>query len=449
MKQQLREMGTVVVRVGGVSLMAVSCALFFGCGGGGTETKNTTTTTTGGSSDTGTNTDPAGNTDDPPETGTTDSKITPSTTVATGTTSKVPASGGTKKVVRVAKIPVPKKLRTTKSPAKMSQFLVKQAKSSLKKKRLDIAIPLYTGLVVARGEGSDEAFVLAQAWVAQGDYVRAVEVLDRFIVNTSDFGKRSRARRVKNNLQQASNPFAKQFRRNRNQTRRYAGMAFKKGRLAFRKKRYADAQLYFRIGAAINPNLVGFLRELGATYDKLGMNKQKIKFYYRYLRRRPFGKNAATIRKALKKTKGLLTPLTISTSMKCQELWINGQKINRVKLPMKNVLVAPGKYRGLCLNYKHNFGMFENSVVRKGKPATLAFRWTVLVNALKGPTGRIALEDARTGKMRNLPLASRMVGVVVPGNNRALKVVLTSLNRSKKVERYIKFQPGQKQVIKW
>ncbi len=136
--------------------------------------------------------------------------------------------------------------------------------------------------------------------------------------------------------------------------------------------------------------------------------------------------------------------------MKCQELWINGQKIKRAASIMeKKVMVAPGKYRGLCLNYKYNFGMFENSFVRKGKPGTLEFRWTVVENKLQNPSGRITLEDARSGKMRSLALVPRQVGVVIPKGSRSLKVVLTSLNRAKKVTRFIKFQPGQKEVIKW
>jgi len=457
----MRQAETLVVRVGGAAVFAVSCALLIAFGGCSSTAKGTTSTDHDNSgSVSAKNTNSGGgdvsnshaDTDDHAGDDSNSGSETVATNKAgtkTNTKTTVNASATNTRPRALGKrIAAAKKLKTTKSVAAMSKFLVKPAEREIKRKRFAVAIPLLEGLVAARGEGDDYNYKLGIAWSDQGDYTQAVRVLNSFIAATNNGVLRGRATRARDNLAKAENPFAKQFQRNQFQSRRYASMAFRKGRVAFRHKHYADALIYYRMGLAINP-LAGFLRELGATYDKLHMRNQKIKFYYRYLHRRPFGKNANMVRKALGKTKGLLSPLTIKSALECQELWINGQKLRRVKLPMKNVLVAPGKYRGLCLNYKYNFGMFENSFVKKGRKGALEFRWALLVNRLENPMGRLRLEDARTGQMHNLALVPKTVGVVVPKSGRALKLVKTSLNRAKTATQYIRLQPGQKHVIKW
>ncbi len=365
------------------------------------------------------------------------------TRVATGPS----ASGNKPPAPRTKKPKAEPRFKTSISRKKMSRFLIEPARAAIKKRQWPRAIALYQGIVVARGPGSPEALELARAWTLAGQYDAAVPVLDRFIEHTDDDKALASARKERNRLANQSNPFARSFQVRG--ARREAGVVFKKGRKAFRKKKYADAAVYFEMGYALDVDLPGFLRELGATYDRLKAPDKKARFYAAYLRRRPFGKNAKEVRKALGKKTRILGKLTIASAMRCDEVWVNRQKVPG-KLPVKNILVAPGDYKALCISYKYQIAYFEYAKVRLTKPGKLTFNWAVVVNALKNPMGRIRLEDARrSGTMMDLGISTPEVGVVVPGDGRALKVSLQALDGSRREERFLRIQPGSREVIKW
>ena len=88
-----------------------------------------------------------------------------------------------------------------------------------------------------------------------------------------------------------------------------ARRAYALGRAAYGTRQYGDALDYFHNGYALAPELLGFLRELGATYDKLGADKQKREFYLRYLRQRPFGANAAPLLYDLRRFRGRIASI--------------------------------------------------------------------------------------------------------------------------------------------
>ncbi len=341
------------------------------------------------------------------------------------------------------------RFKTSIPPDKMSDYLEAPAKAAMKKQNWALAISLYRGLVTARGPGSPEAAELAKAWTLAGQYESARSVLADFIAATTDVKAKKAAIKERDRLEEAKNPFANQgfqvASANKEATR-----AFKNGRAAFKKKKYADALLYYRMGSALAPDMPGFLRELGATYDKLGADKEKTVYYQRYLHDFPFGKNAEFVRKALVKVKGATGKLTVKSALPCEDFWMQAQHPGS-KLPIKNLVVPPGSYEALCINYKYQLAYYETAKVEAGKSATLSFNWAVLVNELKNPFGRIAIENSlyKDGRMTQLSIAQPEQGVVVPKDGRALKMVLTSLDGVKKVARDIKLQPGQREVIKW
>ena len=161
------------------------------------------------------------------------------------------------------------------------------------------------------------------------------------------------------------------------------------------------------------------------------------------------GKNSDEVRKELSKEKGLLAKVTISSSLPCSEVWVNAQPVPG-KLPKKDLLLAPGHYKALCFEPKYEFAMFDELDVAAGEKAELALRWAIAVNALENPMGRIQVENAYSpGVMMDLGISSTEVGVVVPTDGRALKVILKDDTGARTEERYIKFQPGQKTVLKW
>ncbi len=373
----------------------------------------------------------------------------------TGSTLVVPDSSadddddGDTGVAATKPAPVDVRFKTSVSQVKMSAFLVKPTARAVKKGDWPLAISLYRGLVLARGAGSAEAVQLARSWMLAGQYDDAIEVLDEFLVNSKDAKAKSAAAKERDRLDKAKNPFAgKSFAVT--PANAEAGKAFKLGRKAFKKKKYADALLYYRMGSALAPGLPGFLRELGATYDKLGATKEKTSFYQEYLLQRPFGKNSTFVRKALVKVKGATGKLNVTSALPCDDFWMQGQRPKR-KLPIKKLEVAPGRYKALCINYKYQIAFYESARVKAGGTSTLTFSWAVLVNNLANPYGRIAIEDVLQGNgaMKNLSIAQPEQGVVVPKDGKAMRMLLTALDGSKKVERYIKLQAGKKEVIKW
>jgi tetratricopeptide (TPR) repeat protein len=338
-------------------------------------------------------------------------------------------------------------VETTQSRDKMSAFLVKPAtKAAGVKATRPRAIVLFSALVVARGPGSPEAYELAKLWQLEGQSREAVAVLDRFIAASSDNEAVERARRDRKAWNK-EDPFAKALELPSLDAE--GKKVFKLGRAAFKKKKYGDALVYFHMGYALAPSLPGYLRELGATYDKLGAKDKKVAFYTAYLHGTPFGKNAEAIRKELKKDTGTLGKLTVQSSLPCELVLLNRQEVPG-KLPKKELLVAPGAYTAFCLSYEYELGFWEYAEVKAGEAAELSFQWAIVENKLTEPLGRISIEDARRpGVMMDLGITKPAVGVVVPDDGRSLKVILKDDMGTRSEERYVKLQAGQRTVIKW
>jgi len=336
---------------------------------------------------------------------------------------------------------------TKKPRAELSQFLVKAAEKAAKARDWSHAIPLYQALVVARGAGGAEGDQLATLWTLAGQNEEAAAAWTAFAEATKDPQKKQHALDEAVRLGGAPDPFAEKL--SLADLASDAKQAFASGRTAFAKKQYADALVFFHMGYALAPDMPGFLRELGSTYDKLGEPERKREFYRRYLVQRPFGANADVVRAELAKEKDVLGTLLVTTSMPCSELWINRQKITG-KLPDKGLLVAPGQYKGLCFNPKYEMALFEYTVVEPGKPAAMTFSWAIVVNNLEKPYGRIAVENPKSpGTMIDLGITSPEVGVAVPADRRKLKIRLQDDTGSRSEERQVQIEPGQRLVVKW
>jgi Flp pilus assembly protein TadD len=338
-------------------------------------------------------------------------------------------------------------VKTKKSRKDLSQFLVKGAEKATKDRKWSQAIPLYQALVVARGPASAEAKQLATLWTLAGQNEDAAEAWTAFANATTDAKAKAEAQAEATRLASAPDPFAEKLALT--DMAKDANQAFKLGRAAFKAGQYGDALVYFHMGYALAPDLPGFLRELGSTYDKLGESARKVEFYRRYLVSRPFGANADVVRAELAKDKDVLGTLLVSSSLPCAELWVNRQRISG-KLPDKGLLVAPGTYKGLCFNPKYEMALFEYATVETGKPATMTFRWAIVVNKLERPFGRIALENPKApGVMIDLGITSPEVGVAVPADGHKLKMVLKDDSGVRTEERSVQIEPGQKLIVQW
>jgi tetratricopeptide (TPR) repeat protein len=264
---------------------------------------------------------------------------------------------------------------------------------------------------------------------------------------TSDDAQRQRAQTEVARLSARPDPFADKLQLQPAVTE--ANKSFALGRAAFAAKKYGDALVYFHMGYTLAPDLPGFLRELGATYDKLGAADRKLEFYQRYLLQRPFGANADLVRKDLRKDNAQLGTLVVNSSLPCTELWINRQRLTG-PMPQGGVSVAPGVYKGLCFVPKYEMALFEYATVGAGASAELSFRWAVIINKLEKPLGRIAIENPQApGVMMDLGVSSAQVGVALPRDDRKLRIVLRDDAGTRSDERYIRLEPGQSQVIQW
>lgn len=336
---------------------------------------------------------------------------------------------------------------TTKSRAALSDFLVGPAKKAEKARDWARAIPLYQALVVARGPGSPESKQLATLWTLAGQNTAAAEAWAAYASAAKDAKEREAAQAEATRLAATPDPFADKLQLTALDVD--ARNAFTAGRAAFAQKRYGDALVELTMGYALAPDLPGFLRELGATYEKLGAADQKRAFYRRYLVQRPFGANSDVVRAELQKDKEALGTLIVSSSLPCTELWINRQRVT-TKLPPKGIVVAPGQYKGLCFNPQFEIAMFEYATVEAGKPTELAFRWAIIENQLQNPLGRIALENPKAKDvMIDLGITSPQVGVAAPADGHVLRMILKDDGGSRTEERKVKIEPGQRLVVKW
>ncbi|MGE3761604.1 MAG: hypothetical protein AB7L94_05110 [Kofleriaceae bacterium] len=349
--------------------------------------------------------------------------------------------------------PTPELFHTVKtgtSRAKLSESLVAPAKKAAKARDWSKAIPLYQALTVARGAGSPEAKQLATLWTLAGQNQRAAEAWTSYAGAVKDDKEREAATAEALRLSANEDPFADKLALASMTAE--AKKAFAAGRKAYAAKQYADAIVQFHMGMVLAPDLPGFLRELGSTYDKLGAQAQKREFYLRYLVQRPIGANADVVRAELSKNpedKKQLGTLMITSSLPCVELWVNRQRITG-KLPGKGIVVAPGNYKGLCFNPKYEMALFEYANVEAGKPALMTFTWAIVQNKLEKPFGRIALENPKSpGLMIDLGITSSEIGVAAPADGRKLKMILKDDSGARVEERSVKIEPGQKLVVTW
>jgi tetratricopeptide (TPR) repeat protein len=360
------------------------------------------------------------------------------------------ASQNTKSATDAVKAELSQTVATSKTRAQLSEFLVAPAEHAAKAKDYAHAIPYYQALVVARGAGGPEAKQLATLWTLAGQNDEASAAWAAYAAATTDTAAKTEALGEAQRLGATPDPFTDKLALA--DLPGEAKKAFQLGRNAFAAKQYGDALVYYHMGYALAPDMPGFLRELGATYDKLGAVDNKLEFYRRYLVQRPLGANAEVVRGELAKEpkgKELLGTLLISTSLPCTELWINRQRITG-KLPDKGIVVAPGSYKGLCFNPKLEMALFEYATVEPGKPAAMQFRWGVVVNQLEHPLGRITLENPKApGMMIDLGITSPEVGVASPPDGRKLKMILKDDTGVRTEERMVAIEPGQRLIVKW
>jgi tetratricopeptide (TPR) repeat protein len=329
--------------------------------------------------------------------------------------------------------------------ADLADFLTRPAEDALRDRKLGLAVSLWRGVVAIRGDADPAVDKLALAWTLAGEPESAVEELER------------RRRAVKDPDAQAA--IAQQIGDLQRRARGFTGTlfqpvpaeaqareAFRRGRRAFQEQRYADAAALYRAGVEMAPDLPGNYRELGEALGRLGRDDEALAFYGRYLRLRPFGKNADEVRERLVKA-GAAGTLSIGSSFACEQVWVNRQPVP-APLPIRDVQVAPGPYRLLCYSEKYHFARYVNVDVPRGGNVRADFTWAIIENRLD-PWGRIVMENPdRQSEMNDIGVWDE-IGVPVPDDRRPLKVLLRAADSSRRKEVYIQLEAGKRIPLAW
>jgi tetratricopeptide (TPR) repeat protein len=330
-------------------------------------------------------------------------------------------------------------------------FIVKAAEAAVKERKYPLAISLWQGVVAMRGDEDDAMWRLAEAWTLAGDFDSAGAVLERYAAASGEPAKKQKAQEEAAALAKRERGFSTN-RISLVPATKEATQAFKLGRAAFKKKKFDLAVIYFKAGIEMAPEMPGNYRELGESLDKLGRAKEADEFFIRYLRRRPFGKNADSVRPRLVKAK-LVGKVTVESALPCDQVWmgpeksLDGQLVPQ-RLPLKEQVVAPGRYRVLCFSEKFHHAQNEYIEVKAGDAGKVTFNWAIIENRLT-PWARVVIENPYDKSQMNDVGLWEEVGVPIPPDRRALKVEITAGDKSKSKTELVKLSPGQRYVLKW
>jgi tetratricopeptide (TPR) repeat protein len=325
-------------------------------------------------------------------------------------------------------------------------FLVKPAEEALRRHELGLAVSLWRGVVAMNGDADPSVEKLALAWTLAGEFDAAVEELER----------RKRALEGQVDAQAA---LSRQIVELEHRPRGFTGKvfevvpavaqareAFRRGRLATAQKRWAEAAALYRAGIEMAPDLPGNYRELGEALAKLGRADEAVELLGRYLRMRPFGKNADEVRVRLVDA-GSIGRLSVGSSFACEQVWMNRQPVP-MTLPIEGLVVAPGRYRLLCYNEKYHFARYVSADVPRGGNVRADFTWAIIENKLD-PWGRIVMENPdRQSEMDDIGVWDE-IGVPVPEDRRPLKVLLRAADSSRHKEVFIQLEAGKRIPLAW
>jgi tetratricopeptide (TPR) repeat protein len=121
-----------------------------------------------------------------------------------------------------------------------------------------------------------------------------------------------------------------------------AAWAFSEGQRRAKAKKYREAIPYFQAALMLDPSAPGPYRLLGVIYGKVGDKAKESQFLIEYLRVRPDGGIADTVRKILAKNNAL-GYLTLESSYPC-DVTINGRELAATLTPIRKLPMPPGGY---------------------------------------------------------------------------------------------------------
>lgn len=326
-----------------------------------------------------------------------------------------------------------------------ADFIVPAAESALRERRFGLAVSLWRGVVAIRGDADPAVEKLARAWTLAGEFDAAVEELERRKRAVTEPAEQERLTREIIDLEHRVKGFTGRVFEVVPAVAQ-AREAFRRGRSAYAAKQYAQAEALFRAGVEMAPDLPGNYRELGESLEQLGRTDDAIRFLGRYLRMRPYGKNADEVRTRLTAA-GAIGWLSVGSSFACEQVWMNRQVVPQ-RLPLVELAVAPGRYRLLCFNETYHFARYISVDVPTRGNVHADFSWAIIENKLD-PWGRIVMENPdRQSEMNDIGVWNE-IGVPVPEDQRPLKVLLRAGDASRQKELFLKLEAGRRIALTW
>jgi len=272
-------------------------------------------------------------------------------------------------------------------------WLEKAAEQAIVVGRYPRAVSLLRGLVALKPKDPSPIYRLAEVYTLAGQYEEAIAEYRRFAERReADPARKARAESESKRLEEAPAPFSEQLFRPLPATEE-AKRLFEEGKKDAQANKYAAAVNELQAALLLDPDLPGPYRLLGAVYGKTGDRVQEKLFLADYLRVRPDGKIADTVRARLA-TERMLGTLSLDTSWPC-EVTVNGRDLGK-STPLKKLQLPAGKYLVDLENKQYHIIGRLRFDVQVGKDTDKKFKFGVLTTKLD-PWARVRIDGKDVG----------------------------------------------------
>jgi tetratricopeptide (TPR) repeat protein len=272
-------------------------------------------------------------------------------------------------------------------------WLEKEAEKAVVAGAYPRAVALLRGLSALRQDDAAPHYRLAEVWTLAGQYEEAIAEYRRYLQHPhADPARRARVEAEVKRLEEAPAPFSESLFRQHTATAE-AKRLFDLGKKNADEKRWPQAVGALQAAMLLDPDLPGPYRLLGAVYGKTGDHAEERRFLADYLRVRPDGKIADTVRATLKK-EGVLGTLNVDASFPCK-VWVNGRETGRTT-PLRGFLLPSGKYVVGLENERYHIVRNLRVEVQAGQETERRFNFGVLTTKLD-PWARVRVDGKDIG----------------------------------------------------
>jgi tetratricopeptide (TPR) repeat protein len=272
-------------------------------------------------------------------------------------------------------------------------WLEKAAEQAIITGKYARAVSLLRGLVALRPKDPSPIYRLGEVYTLAGQYEEAIVEYRRFAERKeADPSRKARAESEAKRLEEAPAPFSEQLFRP-TPALEEAKRLFDEGKKDAQANRFAAAANELQAALLLDPDLPGPYRMLGAVYGKIGDKMQEKLFLADYLRVRPDGKIADTVRQRLA-NEHMLGTLSLDTSFPC-EVTINGRDLGK-STPLKGFALPAGKYLVDLENKQYHIIGRLRFDVQVAKDTAKKFKFGVLGTKLD-PWARVRIDGKDVG----------------------------------------------------